>query len=142
MELTVGDVRRSKTVIHEDTIGFSHFQVDHVWGIFQGSHGMLMGNLLQAGAIHLRPPKHTQTQFVTLVYLTSTRSTIGNILFPYSKKFVSYLQPPVFVCGSTFNNLSDVDAIVPWDVLIPNTPCYTETKTWDKQRYKKKKKKG
>lgn len=136
MELTVGDVRRSKTVIHEDTIGFSHFQVDHVWGIFQGSHGMLMSNLLQAGAIHLRPPKHTQTQ--ALVYLTSTWSTIGNILFPYSKKFVSYLQPPVFVCGSTFNNLSDVDAIVPWDVLIPNTSCYTETKTWDKQRYRQK----
>lgn len=54
--LTVGDIRRSKTVVHEDTVGFSYFQIHHVCGVFQGSHGVLVGHFLQTRAVHL---KHT-----------------------------------------------------------------------------------
>ena len=56
--LTVGDVRRGEAVVHEDTVGFCHFQVDYVWGVFQGSHGMLVGHLLQTSVI----PLHTHAE--------------------------------------------------------------------------------
>lgn len=80
MELTVGDVRRGKIVIHEDTIGFSHFQVDHVWGIFQGSHGMLMGNFLQTGAIHLRHTKrHTDINLFNKHTLVNNRQQTASL---------------------------------------------------------------
>lgn len=51
--LTVGEVGRSEAVVHEDTVGFSHFQVDHVGSVFQGSDGVFVAHLLQAGAVHL-----------------------------------------------------------------------------------------
>lgn len=51
--LTVGEVGRSEAVVHEDTVGFSHFQVDHVRSVFQGSDGVFVAHLLQASAIHL-----------------------------------------------------------------------------------------
>lgn len=51
--LTVGEVGRGEAVVHEDTVGFSHFQVDHVRSVFQGSDGVFVGHLLQASTVHL-----------------------------------------------------------------------------------------
>lgn len=60
--LTVGEVRRGEAVVHEDTVGFSHFQVDHIGGVFQGSDGVLMAHLLQASAVHLRTERRVRTK--------------------------------------------------------------------------------
>lgn len=49
----------------------------------------------------------------------------------YSQQFVSDLQPPVFMCSSSFDDLGDIDAVVARDVLVPNSACYTEAKTWN-----------
>ncbi len=49
----------------------------------------------------------------------------------YSQQFVSDLQPPVFMCGSSFDDLGDIDAVVARDVLVPHSACYTEAKTWN-----------
>lgn len=48
---------------------------------------------------------------------------------PYSQQFVSDLQPPIFMCGPSLDDLCDVDAVVSWDVLVPDTACYTEAQT-------------
>lgn len=52
-KLTVGEVGRGEAVVHEDTVGFSHFQVDHVRSVFQGSDGVFVAHLLQASTVHL-----------------------------------------------------------------------------------------
>lgn len=59
--LTVSDVRRGKAVVHEDTVGFGHFQIHHVCSVFQGSHGIFMGHLLQTRTVHLT---HTHTHII------------------------------------------------------------------------------
>lgn len=47
----------------------------------------------------------------------------------YSQQFVSDLQPPVFMCRSSFDDLGNIDAVVARDVLVPHSACYTEAKT-------------
>ena len=84
--LTVGDVRRSKAVIHEDTVGFCHFQVDHVGGVFQGSHGVFVAHLFKASTVHLhrdRPESstlgwYTHTHTHTHIYEQHTQGIISS----------------------------------------------------------------
>lgn len=67
--LTVGEVGRSEAVVHEDTVGFSHFQVDHVGSVFQGSDGVFVAHLLQAGAVHLNADTSREERSDTPVLL-------------------------------------------------------------------------
>lgn len=62
-KLTVGDVRRGETVIHEDTVGFCYFQVDHIGGVFQGSHSVFVAHLLKASTVHLHRDRYTHTLY-------------------------------------------------------------------------------
>lgn len=52
----------------------------------------------------------------------------------YSEQFVSNLQSPIFMSGSSFNDLCYVDAVVTRYVLVAHSPCYTKTETWTKTR--------
>lgn len=57
------------------------------------------------------------------------------ICHTYHKKSISNLQPPIFLCSSSINNLGDINAVVPRDVLVSHSSCNTETQTW--RRYEK-----
>lgn len=45
----------------------------------------------------------------------------------YSEQAVSSLQPSIFLGSSSLYDLGDVDAIVPWDVLVADPSSDAET---------------
>ena len=145
--LTVGEVGRGEAVVHEDTVGFSHFQVDHVRSVFQGSDGVFVGHLLQASTVHLNTERHEELiNDNNMSKMSSLRKSCDRkTIFKhedgmrsccdhqswesYSQQLVSDLQPPVFMCSSSLDDLGDIDAVVARDVLVPHSTCYTEAKT-------------
>lgn len=48
----------------------------------------------------------------------------------YSQQTIACLQPSIFLCSSAFDDLCDVDAVVPRDVLIANTSSNAEPQTY------------
>lgn len=43
---------------------------------------------------------------------------------------VSDLQAPVLLGSASLDDLGDVNAVVPGDVLVPNAPCDAEAQSW------------
>lgn len=45
----------------------------------------------------------------------------------YHKKSISNLQSPILLRSSSINNLGNINAVVPRDVLVSNPSCNTES---------------
>lgn len=58
--------------------------------------------------------------------MTQSEGGVGS----YSEQAVSSLQPSIFLGSSSLYDLGNIDAVVSWDVLVPDPSSDAESKPW------------
>lgn len=140
---TAGVVGGRVHVVEVQAAGFGHLQVHHVRGVLQGGHCLLVPHVLQVRVIHLPGAKGAVRWWLSPPAAPSQQGAqekgpgMGTVALrvpgwhgAYRQQPVPDLQAPVLLGSASLDDLGDVDAVVPWDVLVPDAPCDAEAQSW------------